>query len=113
MSDITEIYICKDGQSLNEGKLEISHSVETRDDAESDAIQRCRFDPSVAKIGYYAMSDDGSFRNFYTYRNPNPAAQRRKSAVLGTPPPDRAKRRKAARPPPSLWRRIVGFFQET
>ena len=37
MSGITEIYICKDGQSLTDGKLEVSSMVETRNEAEADA----------------------------------------------------------------------------
>ncbi len=113
MSGITEIYICKDGQGLTDGKLEVSTMVDTKADAEADAKQRCKIDPSVAKIAYYAMADDGGHRNFFTYRNPNPVTRRRRPVLHGALPADRARRRPVGNQAnPSLWRRIVRFFQE-
>ncbi len=113
MSGITEIYICKDGQSLNQGKLEISSLVETRDEAEADARRRCQFDSAVAKIAYYAVTDDGAYRNFFTYRNPNPVVKRSKPLPGGALPRDRARRRTVERQAKqSLWNRIAGFFRE-
>lgn len=73
MAGTTEIYLCTEGQSVKEGKLVYSSSVETKAEAESDALRRCGIDPSLAKIAYYTVDEDGSFNNFYTYRNPNPA----------------------------------------
>ena len=114
MSGITEIYICKDGQSLEEGKLEVSSLVETRAEAEADARRRCQFDPAVAKIAYYAVTDDGAYRNFYTYRNPNPVVKRGQPLPGGAPPGARARRRTVEKPAKqSLLTRIVGFFQHS
>lgn len=113
MSGITEIYICKDGQSLNQGKLEVSSLVETRAEAEADARRRCQFDPAVAKIAYYAVADDGAYRNFFTYRNPNPVVKRSRPLPGGAPPRDHARRRTAEKQAnQSLLNRIVGFLQE-
>ncbi len=113
MSGITEIYICKDGQNLNEGKLEISSLVETKDEAEADARRRSKFDPAIAKIAYYAVADDGAYRNFFTYRNPNPVAKRSRPLPGGALPRDRARRRTVEiQAKQSVWNRVVGFFQE-
>ncbi len=113
MSGTTEIYICDDGQSLTDGKLVVSHAIETKGDAEADAIQRCKFDPAVAKVAYYAMADDGSFRNFYTYRNPNPVIRKRSPVMQGAALPDTAGQKTASRPvKPSLWQRVIRFYQE-
>ncbi len=71
MSGVTEIYICKNGQALKEGKLELSHSIEDRDAAEADALRRCKIDGAIERIAYYVVSESGSFRNIFTYTNPN------------------------------------------
>ena len=71
VSGVTEIYMCKEGQELREGELEISHSITTKEQAEPDAIARCRKNPGLRKVAYYAISESGSFKNFYTYANPN------------------------------------------
>ena len=67
----TEIYSCKDGQSLKQGKLDYDSSITTKDQAQSDALRRCQRDPTLKKIAYYKVSDDGEFRVFYSYTNPN------------------------------------------
>ncbi|MSO92571.1 MAG: hypothetical protein EXQ86_04125 [Rhodospirillales bacterium] len=71
MSAVTEIYVCKNGQALKEGRLELSHTIADRDAAEGDAIMRCKIDGAIERIAYYAVSESGSFRNIFTYRNPN------------------------------------------
>ena len=90
----TEIYSCKDGQSLKEGKLDYDASITTKEQAQSDALRRCQRDSSLKKIAYYKVSPDGEFRVFYSYANPNckpagaPAgAAKPKPAVKKAPPP--------------------------
>ncbi|NQV46753.1 MAG: hypothetical protein HQ504_03130 [Rhodospirillaceae bacterium] len=71
MSGATEIYLCKAGQSLKQGRVEYSDSIENKADAEADAIERCRFNKFYAKLAYYAVSENGDFRCIFTYNNPN------------------------------------------
>ena len=87
MSGVTEIYICKAGQEIKEGKLVYSDEVTDKYHAEADAKQRCADDNTIAKIGYYAVSESGNFRNFFTYENLEcePAA----AAPASPPPPPR------------------------
>ena len=100
----TEVYSCKEGQSLKKGKLDYAADITTRDQAEVDARRRCQRDPTLKKIAYYKVSPDGEFRVFYSYINPNckPAA----TAKAATARPAAAKRRA---PPPKrgLWARIL------
>src|SRR5579859_4374010 len=105
----TEIYSCKEGQSLKQGKLDYDASITSKDQAQSDALRRCQRDPTLKKVAYYKVSPDGEFRVFYSYTNPNckPAGARG-----GAGAPSRgstgtaAKPRPAAKkPPPKL-----GFF---
>ncbi len=92
---VTEIYSCKDGQKLKEGRLDLSHDIETKEQAEADARRRCKLDPSIRRVAYYAVSDDGRFRNFFTHTNANAAPAPRK-AMAGEPPRRRPARRKPA-----------------
>ena len=98
----TEIYSCKEGQSLKEGKLDYNASITTKDEAASDALRRCQRDPSLRKIAYYKVSPDGEFRVFYSYTNANskPAGAPARGGAAPTKPRPAAKKR-----PPKL-----GFF---
>ena len=102
----TEIYSCKEGQALKEGKLDYSDSIDTREEAEPDAKRRCQKDPSIKKVAYYRVDASGAFRVFYSYTNPHckpaPAA---KPALSKTKPTVR----KSVKPPPkpSLLQRLV------
>ncbi len=69
MSGVTEIYICKAGQKLKEGRLLHSDDVTDKYQAEADAKGRCARDNTIAKVAYYSVSESGNFRNFYTYEN--------------------------------------------
>ncbi len=69
MSDATEIYICGPGQEIKEGRVEYA-DLDTRAEAASDAERRCMADPSIAKIAYYRVSEDGGFKSLYSYDNP-------------------------------------------
>lgn len=71
MSGATEIYLCKPGQELKQGRVEYSDSISTKAEAEIDALQRCKWDKSLAKIAYYAVNDEGDFKIILTYNNPH------------------------------------------
>ena len=109
MSGATEIYICQPGQAINEGRVEYG-MMETRDEALSDAERRCASDPSIAKVAYYAVSEDGGFRCICTYDNPK----------AGKAPPVRtlgdgavkSRRRRAVDSKPSLIRQLRAVFEE-
>jgi hypothetical protein len=107
MSDLTEIYICKPGQELKQGKLEHSN-ISTKSEAEKDAKSRCKYDPTIGRVAYYAIDETGKFRNFYTYDNakgfvPKP----RPASGAAKPTPARKPQR-----PPSLFQRIRAVFEE-
>lgn len=99
----TEIYSCKDGQALKEGKLDYSGDIERRDEAEPDAKRRCQNDPTIKKVAYYKVASDGEFRLFYSYTNPNckPAGLKSEAA--------KPVRKPMPKKPPklSLWGKIA------
>ena len=70
-----EIYLCKPGQDLKQGRVEYSDSIENRADAEHDAEMRCLRDKTLAKIAYYKVNAEGDFKVLYTYNNPHIQAQ--------------------------------------
>ncbi|MBI5164100.1 MAG: hypothetical protein HY985_09385 [Magnetospirillum sp.] len=67
----TEIYSCRDGQDLKQGKLDYSSDIDTREQADIDAKRRCQRDPTLKKVAYYKVSDSGDFRVFFSYTNPH------------------------------------------
>jgi len=71
MAGTTEIYLCRAGQALKQGQVEYSDRIETKGEAEADAIQRCKWNKKLAKIAYYAVNEEGDFRVILTYNNPN------------------------------------------
>ena len=71
MSSVTEIYVCKHRQDMKSGKLFISNDIHSRHDAEMDARERCGFDDSIAKIGYYEVEGDSNYKIILMYENPN------------------------------------------
>lgn len=107
MSGATEIYICKPGQAIKEGQVEYS-SIETRSEAEADAARRVRGDPSIAKLAYYAVTEDGDFRVLYTFDNPRAAKAPKPRPAFDDEPAGRT----AAARPPSMFRRIRAVFEE-
>lgn len=111
MGEITEIYICKKGQQLKEGKLEISHSITDKPAAEGDSRQRCREDRSIYKIAYYRLNDNGDFRIFYSYTNPRAAASEPKSPIEEPRPkiPKKAKKEKSK--PANLFDKVKKLFK--
>ena len=107
MPGATEIYICKPGQAIEDGKVEYS-SIATRAEAEADAARRVAADPTIGKIAYYAIKDDGGFRSLYSFDNPRTAhAHDRRSALDDLDMPSLVEPRR-----PSLFRRIRAVFEE-
>lgn len=107
MSGATEIYICKPGQAIKEGQVEYS-TIETRDEAETDAARRVRGDPTIAKLAYYAVKEDGDFRVLYTFDNPRAAKPPKTRSVVD----DEDEPRRQSQRPPSLFRRLRAVFEE-
>lgn len=70
MSDVTEIYICKEGQRLEDGDLFVSHDIDSREQAEQDAFRICRKSSSIHRVAYYKFNEAGDHKLFYGYTNP-------------------------------------------
>jgi hypothetical protein len=84
--------------------------METRDEAAADAGRRCKSDPSIAKIAYYAVKEEGAFRSTYSYDNPNaakPARARNRAGVT-----TKAASRRAPPGKRSLFDKIRMVFEE-
>ena len=113
MPGATEIYICRPGQAIKEGKVEYS-DIATRADAEVDAIRRVRDDPSIAKIAYYRIKDDGGFRTLYSYDNPHATAVPERRSALDDleAPPDPSIAHYSAKRQPSLLKRFRALLEE-
>lgn len=71
MSDVVEIYTARGDESIRDGQLDISHTITTRYEAQSDAIARCNRDRTIRKVAYYVMKTDGSFKTLFAYDNPD------------------------------------------
>jgi hypothetical protein len=70
MSSGTEIYVCKPGQKLEQGRMEFVPETMDRARAEADARERFARDDHVAKVGYYAINDEGDSKPIYTAESP-------------------------------------------
>jgi len=110
MPDVVEIYICKPGQELKQGQLVVSNDIDSREDAQADAESRCAANRGIERLAYYVVKDDGEFRAYFSYKNPNVEA----------PPPtggdgSKAKKKSSKKKPPAkmkLGARIKDFFSE-
>ncbi len=108
MPDVVEIYICKAGQELQEGRLVVSNDIHDRDAAKADAAMRCKIDPTVARIAYYSVNEAGDFRVFHSYNNPNVQAAKPKTVV-------RTARKTSKRKKPvkkTLWQKIKAMVAD-
>lgn len=103
---VTEIYSCRDGQKLKEGKLDLSHDITSKEQAEADAKRRCQMDPSIRRVAYYEVREDGRFRNFFTYTNASAAPAGKKMGAAG--PARKPKRPRQPPPKKGLLQRIKG-----
>ena len=108
MSGGTEIYICKPGQEIRQGKLEYS-TIATREEAAADAERRSRADPSIGLIAYYSVGEDGSFRSLYTYENKQSAQARRRRSIDNRNPRPSSGPRKAAKKQSLISRLIAAL----
>ncbi len=109
MSGITEIYVCKLGERLEDGTLQTTVDIRSREQAERDAREMCERDPTIGKIAYYSVREDGNNRHLLTYTNPGNVLR-----TLREPPAAKNhsrptfRLRKPARP--TIWRRFVSLF---
>ena len=109
MSGITEIYICKFGEKLEDGALQTTAEIQNRDQAERDAHDMCERDPTIDKVAYYSVKDDGGHRHLLTYTNPsNPRRARSERPRPSNTP--RASLRTRKRAAPTFWQRVTAIF---
>ena len=109
MSGITEIYISKFGERLEDGTLQTTVDIRSREQAERDAREMCKRDPTIGKIAYYSVRDDGNNRHLLTYTNPeNPLSTPREQPATKAESRPAFRLRKPAQP--SIWRRITSLF---
>lgn len=101
MSDLTEIYICKAGQALKEGKVVYSDEITSKRQAIPDAEDRCRRDSKIAKIAYYAVNEEGDFRCIYMHT----VKEVQEESKATEPKPRKPLKKK---PKPTLWQRLTG-----
>lgn len=92
MPDVVEIYLCKAGQKLEDGRLVMSNDISDKEAAKADALSRSKISPSLARIVYYAISSNGDFKPYYSYTNPNVANALPKTTRL--PKRNKPKRKK-------------------
>jgi hypothetical protein len=100
----TEVYSCRDGQEIKQGKLDYCE-IDNRADAESDARRRCAQDPALKRVVYYRVDPGGGFRLLLSYENPHCIATVKSTpADKFRPRPRRPREAQAAKP--SLLERI-------
>ncbi|KIM00758.1 hypothetical protein CCC_01752 [Paramagnetospirillum magnetotacticum MS-1] len=101
----TEIYSCREGQELKQGKLDYS-DIDDRETAEIDAKRRCKLDPTIKKVAYYKVAADGEFRLFFSYTNPNckPVPKAKPVSIASTA--RKAAPKKKPEPKPGLFARL-------
>ncbi len=108
----TEIYICKNWQSLEEAEIEYSDQIENRKQAEEDAEEMCGLEPRIRKIAYYAVSDKGAYRRIFTFENPAFIPEPGNRKPKATPPRITEARLMSKRQDASMWSRFMGIFME-
>jgi len=113
MSGATEIYICEPGQPVEQGRIEYSAKIRSRYDAEKDALDRCAADPSIGKIVYYAVSEDGDFKSILTYDNPRARKVKKHCVPAGAVSRNTVKKgRRKQQKNPGLIDRLRRVFEE-
>ena len=110
MTEITEIYSVRGDQEIRQGKLDYSETIDHRDAAEPDALRRCAADPTIRKVVYYRVRDDGTFRTLYAYDNPKAGIRRKPRGSYGDPMP-RARKSSATRKK-SIVERLLSALRE-
>jgi len=65
----TEVYSCRDGQEIKQGKLEYCE-IDNRSAAEADAKRRCAQDTALKRVVYYRVAPDGAFKLLFSYTTP-------------------------------------------
>lgn len=110
MTEITEIYSVRGDQEIRQGKLDYSETIDHRDAAEPDARRRCAADPTIRKVVYYRVREDGTFRTLYAYDNPNAGIRRQPRGSYADPQP-RGRRTPATRKK-GLVERLLSALRE-
>ncbi len=109
MPDVVEIYICKPGQELKQGQLVVSNDIGSRDDARADAEDRCNGNPGIARIAYYAISENGDFKPYFSFTNPNAQAAPQDAGDA----PKKKKTKKSRKPEKKgLLNKVLDFYRE-
>ena len=67
-----------------------------------------RQDPTIAKIAYYAVKEDGDFRSLYSFDNPHAAKARERRSAMDEPDTPR----RVATRQRSLFKQIRALFEE-
>ncbi|MCF8482138.1 MAG: hypothetical protein K9H25_17070 [Rhodospirillum sp.] len=97
----TEIYLCKPGQAMKEGQL-VHADIADREDAKSDAERRLATNPGLAKIAYYHVKEDGTFRMIHSQTNSNVKVPAK--ATAAAVPPRRVQAKAKPKPKPKgIW----------
>ena len=111
MARTTEIYTCRPGQDIKQGKLEISAEVTTREAAMADAFKRSQADPSLGTIAYYSVGDEGDVETLFTYEgSKTPERTKRPAPAGGRAGIPKGPRKKAAKKL-SLFGRLRSVFE--
>ncbi|MBT5050004.1 MAG: hypothetical protein HOM58_15995 [Rhodospirillaceae bacterium] len=111
MSGTTEIYICKPGQEIRQGKLETSDTVTSRAAAMADATLRTKADSSIAVIAYYAVDDNGQVEDLYTFGASPEAKSSPRSAPSGAKASIAKGGRKKGAPKKSFFGKLRAVFE--
>jgi len=107
---VTEIYSCLPGQAMKEGRVEYSDTIDDRDAAEYDAKLRIDANPAFEKIAYYRINENGDFRIFYTYKNPNVKASAKPAPKKGGAVAKRKKAGPKKKKKMTLFQKIIKAF---
>ncbi len=109
MPDVVEIYICKPGQELKQGQLVVSNDIDSRDAARADAEDRYSGNPGIARIAYYAISENGDFKPYFSFTNPNAEAAPQNAGEA----PRKKKSKKTKKPErKGLLNKVLDFYRE-
>jgi len=101
MPDVVEIYMCKAGQKLDQGQMVVSHDITDKEAAKADAESRCKINPTLARVAYYAINPNGDFKPYYAYANPNIDATKPKAE---SPARKRKKKKKPVKM--GVWQKV-------
>lgn len=106
----TEVYTVRGAEKLRDGALDYADHIDNRGAAEADAARRCELDPTIRKLAYYRVSDDGGFRMLYSHTNQH--ALPSKSPQVDVSVSRRRRRPALPAKPKSLIDRLLDVLKE-